>query len=88
MSDKLTDKTLNEFLDALASSAPAPGGGSVSALSGALGAALVLVLLWICAKTEIQSSSTAEQQHSRWFIRWLPGVARYSRTLSQLPSIS
>jgi formiminotetrahydrofolate cyclodeaminase len=41
MSDKLTEKTLNDFLDALASSAPAPGGGSVSALSGALGAALV-----------------------------------------------
>lgn len=41
MSEKLTDKTLVEFLDALASSAPAPGGGSVAALSGALGAALV-----------------------------------------------
>jgi formiminotetrahydrofolate cyclodeaminase len=41
MSDKLTDKTLVDFLDALASSAPAPGGGSVAALSGALGAALV-----------------------------------------------
>lgn len=41
MSDKLTEKTLVDFLDALASSAPAPGGGSVAALSGALGAALV-----------------------------------------------
>jgi len=41
MSDKLTDKRVNEFLDALASSAPAPGGGSVAALSGALGAAMV-----------------------------------------------
>ncbi len=39
--DKLTDQTVSQFLDALASSAPAPGGGSVSALSGALGAALV-----------------------------------------------
>jgi methenyltetrahydrofolate cyclohydrolase len=33
-------KTLNGFLDELASSSPAPGGGSVAALSGALGAAL------------------------------------------------
>lgn len=33
-------KTINAFLDELASSSPAPGGGSVSALSGALGAAL------------------------------------------------
>lgn len=41
MSDNLTSRTVTQFLDALASSAPAPGGGSVAALSGALGAALV-----------------------------------------------
>ena len=41
MSEKLTEQTVVQFLDALASSAPAPGGGSVAALSGALGAALV-----------------------------------------------
>jgi formiminotetrahydrofolate cyclodeaminase len=39
--DTLINKTVTEFLDALASSAPAPGGGSVAALSGAMGAALV-----------------------------------------------
>ncbi len=33
-------RTLTSFLDELASSTPAPGGGSVAALSGALGAAL------------------------------------------------
>jgi formiminotetrahydrofolate cyclodeaminase len=38
---KLTDKPVTSFLDELASSAPAPGGGSVAAISGALGAALV-----------------------------------------------
>ncbi|MFQ5811613.1 MAG: cyclodeaminase/cyclohydrolase family protein [Anaerolineae bacterium] len=37
----LTEKPVTTFLDELASSAPAPGGGSVAALSGALGAALV-----------------------------------------------
>jgi formiminotetrahydrofolate cyclodeaminase len=37
----LTDKSVANFLDELASNAPAPGGGSVAALSGALGAALV-----------------------------------------------
>jgi formiminotetrahydrofolate cyclodeaminase len=37
---KLTDMKLNVFLDELASQSPAPGGGSVAALSGALGAAL------------------------------------------------
>ena len=41
MSEQLTQQTVVQFLDALASSAPAPGGGSVAALSGALGAALV-----------------------------------------------
>jgi formiminotetrahydrofolate cyclodeaminase len=35
-----TRKTLAAFLDELASSSPAPGGGSVAALAGALGAAL------------------------------------------------
>jgi methenyltetrahydrofolate cyclohydrolase len=38
---KLTDKPVSTFLDELASAAPAPGGGSVAATSGALGAALV-----------------------------------------------
>lgn len=33
-------RTVTSFLDELASSSPAPGGGSVAALSGALGAAL------------------------------------------------
>jgi len=33
-------KTMHAFLDDLASSSPAPGGGSVAALSGALGSAL------------------------------------------------
>ena len=41
MSDKLTEYKVTDFLDALASNAPAPGGGSVAALSGALGAALL-----------------------------------------------
>ncbi|MBC7234401.1 MAG: cyclodeaminase/cyclohydrolase family protein [Chloroflexi bacterium] len=36
-----TDMTVNQFLDALASSEPTPGGGSGAALGGALGAALV-----------------------------------------------
>jgi len=36
----LPEKTLASFIDDLASSSPAPGGGSVAALSGALGSAL------------------------------------------------
>jgi formiminotetrahydrofolate cyclodeaminase len=37
---KLVKMNIKMFLDELASSSPAPGGGSVAALSGALGAAL------------------------------------------------
>ncbi len=36
----LVTKSVNQFLDELASSSPAPGGGSVAAFAGALGAAL------------------------------------------------
>lgn len=36
----LTEKTVNQFLDELSSDSPAPGGGSVAALAGSLGAAL------------------------------------------------
>lgn len=37
----LTEKNLGEFMTLLASDAPAPGGGGVAALSGALGAGLI-----------------------------------------------
>lgn len=41
MSDPhITDRTIGDYLDALASSAPAPGGGSVAGLVGAISAAL------------------------------------------------
>ncbi len=37
----LIDKKVSNFLDELASNSPTPGGGSVAALAGALGAALI-----------------------------------------------
>ena len=40
----LTQTTLSKFLDELASHSPAPGGGSVASLSGALGAALTTMV--------------------------------------------
>jgi formiminotetrahydrofolate cyclodeaminase len=41
MPEKMTGKPVKVFLDELASSTPTPGGGSVAALSGAIGAALI-----------------------------------------------
>lgn len=38
--EKLIDKSVLQFIDSVASKEPAPGGGSVAALSGAIGAAL------------------------------------------------
>jgi len=40
----LMERTLQDFLEELASDSPAPGGGSVAALCGALGAALVAMV--------------------------------------------
>lgn len=40
----LVDMTVNDFLKELASNSPAPGGGSVAALSGSLAAALVCMV--------------------------------------------
>jgi len=75
MNDKLTSNTVAEFLDALASSAPAPGGGSVAALSGAQGAALVSM---VCNLTlgkpkyaDVQADVTALLQRSETLRREL-----------------
>lgn len=41
---KLVDLTVNDYLDVLKSDAPAPGGGSVSALAGAQGVGLFMMV--------------------------------------------
>ena len=41
---KLADMTVTQFVDTVASDAPAPGGGSVAALGGSIGAALTAMV--------------------------------------------
>lgn len=53
----LKNKTIEEFLEVLGSESPAPGGGSVSALCGAQGAAL---LSMVC---DLTSSNPKYEEH-------------------------
>ena len=52
MADKLIDLTVTDYLDILKSDAPAPGGGSVSALAGAQGAGLLLMVIGLTSGKE------------------------------------
>ena len=52
MDRKLIDLEVNEYLDVLKSDAPAPGGGSVSALAGAQGAGLLLMVIGLTTGRE------------------------------------
>ena len=49
MATKLIEMDVKQFADVMGSDAPAPGGGSASALAGALGASLVSM---VCALTQ------------------------------------
>ena len=57
---KLIDLKLNEYLDVLLSDAPAPGGGSVSALAGAQGAALMAM---VCDLTTSKKKYADEHEY-------------------------
>ena len=68
----LVDKNVKEFLDELASESPAPGGGSVAALSGALAAALAGM---VCNLT-LGKEKYANSQDMMLAVRGRSGVLR------------
>ncbi len=61
----LTRKTLHEFTQELASDSPAPGGGSVAALAGALAAALAAMVGRLTVGKEKYKDSWAEMERVR-----------------------
>ncbi|MBI4360731.1 cyclodeaminase/cyclohydrolase family protein [Candidatus Micrarchaeota archaeon] len=54
--EKLVEKKVLDFVDAVASDSPAPGGGSVAALSAALGAGLLCMAIRISTKKEANAA--------------------------------
>lgn len=65
----LSDLTVSQFLDELASSSPAPGGGSVAALAGAMAAGLVSMVCNLsignekfAAQDELQATRDSAEQ--------------------------
>ncbi|MBN2393162.1 MAG: cyclodeaminase/cyclohydrolase family protein [Anaerolineae bacterium] len=78
MSVKLTDKSLEAFVDELSSASPTPGGGSVAALSGALGAALVSMVCNLTVGRKkyagVQEDVTELMEHSERLRTQLTGL--------------
>jgi len=58
--DRLVNMNVSDFVDELASSSPAPGGGSVAALCGSLGAALTSM---VCNLTTGKRKFKSTQEH-------------------------
>jgi formiminotetrahydrofolate cyclodeaminase len=59
---KYTELSLETYLEKLASDAPVPGGGSVSAYAGALGMGLTQMVARIALKRKPKAGLTAEQK--------------------------
>jgi glutamate formiminotransferase / formiminotetrahydrofolate cyclodeaminase len=74
---RLVDKTVTGFVHAVASESPAPGGGSVAALAGALGAALGTMVANLSAHK--RGWDDRWEEFSEWAVR---GKALHQRLLA------
>src|SRR5271170_3893928 len=61
----MTQKSIDEFLDCLASADPTPGGGSAAAIMGAMGAALVSMVCNVSIGKKGYEAAEAEMQAVR-----------------------
>lgn len=59
---KLAERSVADFLDALRSPAPAPGGGSASALAGAVGSSLLAMVAGLPTNRATSEADTARLQ--------------------------
>ena len=64
---KLTEMTVSQFADVMASDAPAPGGGSASALNGAIGAGLAAMVcgLTVGKKKYVEFEALAKETEGK-----------------------
>lgn len=78
----LTELKLNDFVETVASSAPAPGGGSCSSLAGALGCSLAAM---VCQLTFGKKSFTEQSDEKRLaFQETFDTLEKYSKELMEL----
>ncbi len=73
----LIELKVNDFIETVASSSPAPGGGSCSALSGALGASLAMMMCQLTfGKKNYQQYEEADKQALNEAFEVLQGCAQ------------
>ena len=76
--DKFAGMTITEFDDALASNAPAPGGGGAAALAGALAAALGSM---VCNLTAGKKSYAQYEEDNQKALQHLEAARKHLLTL-------
>lgn len=76
--DKFAGMTITEFDDALASNAPAPGGGGAAALAGALAAALGSM---VCSLTAGKKSYAQYEEDNQKALQHLEAARKHLLTL-------
>ena len=81
----LLDLTARELLDRVASTDPTPGGGSVAALAGATGAALVAM---VAAMTKTRTGATAERERLDTALGWAREAGMRLRVLVDEDSVA
>ncbi len=71
---KFAEMTLQQFLDALASSDPTPGGGTASAVAGAMGASLLVMVTGLAKSNTNSDDEKAALAAARQAIQPLVGT--------------